>query len=82
MADNGTSPCLRRVEKITGKKIIFYECDLLDGPKLQKIFRQHKIDCVIHFAALKAVGESMQLPLRYYKNNLIGVINLLEVNYS
>ncbi|XP_054278133.1 UDP-glucose 4-epimerase-like isoform X1 [Macrosteles quadrilineatus] len=76
---NGEAPSLKRVEKITGKTITFYQCDLLDRPKLVEIFDKHKIDCVIHFAAMKAVGESMQLPLLYYKNNLIGTINLLEV---
>ncbi|XP_021951737.1 UDP-glucose 4-epimerase isoform X2 [Folsomia candida] len=72
------APALTRVEKITGKPVTFYKADLLDGDRLKKIFTQHKIDWVIHFAALKAVGESMQLPLQYYKNNLIGTINLLE----
>uniref|UniRef100_A0A1B6I0Q5 UDP-glucose 4-epimerase n=1 Tax=Homalodisca liturata TaxID=320908 RepID=A0A1B6I0Q5_9HEMI len=76
---NGEAPSLKRVEKITGKKVTFYQCDLLDRPKLAEIFDNHKIDCVIHFAAMKAVGESMQLPLLYYKNNLVGTINLLEV---
>lgn len=92
----GESLALKRVEQITGKKIIFYKCDLLDKQLINDIFDkviwttsskvylklfyfQHKIDCVIHFAAMKAVGESMQLPLLYYKNNLIGMINLLEV---
>jgi len=75
---DGSAPALKRVEKITGKPVTFYKCDLLDGERLTKIFTQHKVDCVIHFAAMKAVGESMQLPLQYYKNNLIGTINLLE----
>ncbi|XP_065557655.1 UDP-glucose 4-epimerase-like isoform X3 [Artemia franciscana] len=75
----GQAASLKRVEEITGKKITFYQCDLLDKPRLAEIFKKHKIDCVIHFAAMKAVGESMILPLLYYKNNLIGTINLLEV---
>nr|CAD7455638.1 unnamed protein product [Timema tahoe] len=75
----GEAPSLKRVEKITGKTVTFYQCDLLDKPRLNKIFCEHKIDCVIHFAAMKAVGESMQVPLLYYKNNIIGTINLLEV---
>jgi len=78
VTDNGKAPSLARVEKITGKKVTFYECDLLDAPRLNKIFKQHHIDCVIHFAALKAVGESMHIPLQYYKNNIIGTINLIE----
>lgn len=79
---NGEALSLKRVEKITGKKVTFYQCDLLDKPRLEEIFDKHKIDCVIHFAAMKAVGESMQFPLLYYKNNLIGTINLLEVMKS
>jgi UDP-glucose 4-epimerase len=73
------SVALNRVEKITGKKVVFYACDLLDIDKVYKIFAQHTIDSVIHFAAMKAVGESMQFPLIYYKNNMVGMINLLEV---
>ncbi|KAB0804819.1 hypothetical protein PPYR_01789 [Photinus pyralis] len=76
---NGESAALRRVEKITGKTVTFYKCDLLDRTALFDIFEKHKIDCVIHFAAIKAVGESMEYPLLYYKNNLIGMLNLLEV---
>ncbi|XP_069681604.1 UDP-glucose 4-epimerase-like isoform X2 [Periplaneta americana] len=77
--EQGEAPSLKRVENITGKNVTFYKCDLLDKPHLIKIFSEHKIDCVIHFAAMKAVGESMQDPLLYYKNNLVGTINLLEV---
>lgn len=73
------SVALQRVEEITGKSIAFYKCDLLDVARLTEIFEAHKISSVIHFAAMKAVGESMQFPLLYYKNNLIGMINLLEV---
>ncbi|XP_057367809.1 uncharacterized protein LOC130688820 isoform X1 [Daphnia carinata] len=80
--EKGTAPSLERVEKITGKKVTFYQCDLLDYERLDKIFSQHKIDCVIHFAAMKAVGESMEVPLLYYKNNVVGTINLLEVMKS
>lgn len=74
------SVALQRVEQITGKKVAFYKCDLLDVSDLTQIFNNHKIASVIHFAAMKAVGESMQFPLLYYKNNLIGMINLLEVS--
>ncbi|CAG7837991.1 unnamed protein product [Allacma fusca] len=80
--EDGTAPSLKRVEKITGKTITFYKCDMLDGARLTKIFKQHHIDCVIHFASMKAVGESMEIPLMYYKNNLIGTINLLEAMES
>jgi len=135
---DGESAALKRVEQITGKKVTFYNCDLLDREKLETVFNkvyhsltlfyiiymyifhflimiifyyicyncinaseqvkraiitlfrscvlkrvichfQYKIDCVIHFAAIKAVGESMQVPLHYYRNNIIGAINLLEV---
>ncbi|KAK3908685.1 UDP-glucose 4-epimerase [Frankliniella fusca] len=75
----GMPPSLERVQQITGRHITFYVCDLLDKQGLQRIFQEHTIDCVIHFAAIKAVGESMQFPLLYYKNNLIATINLLEV---
>lgn len=73
------SVALNRVEEITGKKVSFYKCDLLNVDDLSGIFEKHRIASVIHFAAMKAVGESMQFPLLYYKNNLIGMINLLEV---
>ncbi|XP_003488377.1 UDP-glucose 4-epimerase-like isoform X2 [Bombus vosnesenskii] len=76
---SGESAALKRVEQITGKKVTFYNCDLIDRDKLETVFKKHKIDCVIHFAAIKAVGESMQIPLHYYRNNIIGAINLLEV---
>ncbi|XP_046434608.1 UDP-glucose 4-epimerase-like [Neodiprion fabricii] len=80
--DSGESSALKRVEKITGKKVTFYNCDLINKEKLEEIFNKQKIDCVIHFAAIKAVGESMQVPLHYYRNNVIGTINLLEVMKS
>lgn len=79
VVDESESAALKRVEQITGKKVTFYNCDLIDKDSLEKVFNKHKIDCVIHFAAIKAVGESMQVPLHYYKNNIIGAINLLEV---
>ncbi|KAK4308937.1 hypothetical protein Pmani_019400 [Petrolisthes manimaculis] len=75
---NSRVGALGRVAEITGKRPIFYQCDLLDGNTVHKIFAKHKIDFVIHFAAMKAVGESMQFPLIYYKNNVIGTINLIE----
>lgn len=78
-SENDQSIALQRVEQITNKTVKFYKCDLLDIKGVEKIFKNHKITSVIHFAAMKAVGESMQFPLLYYKNNLIGMINLLEV---
>lgn len=74
-----SAAALERVEQITGVAVTFYRCDLLDKEEVDAIFRKHRIDSVIHLAAMKAVGESMQFPMLYYKNNLIGMINLLEV---
>lgn len=76
---NSSMEAIKRVEALTGKKISFYETDILDIESLRNIFRNEKIDAVIHFAGLKAVGESCQVPLKYFKNNLSGTINLLEV---
>ncbi len=70
---------LDRIETITGKRPIFIKCDLLDMESLDKVFSEHpEIDSVIHFAGLKAVGESCSLPLLYYHNNLTGTFNLLN----
>ncbi len=70
---------LDRIEKITGVRPEFIKCDLLDKEALDKVFSEHpEIDSVIHFAGLKAVGESCALPLMYYHNNLTGTFNLLE----
>ncbi|KAI4901194.1 hypothetical protein NFI96_026366, partial [Prochilodus magdalenae] len=70
---------LQRIEKFLNTKIEFHELDLLDKPGLEKIFKQHSFYAVMHFAGLKAVGESVEQPLRYYRVNLTGTINLLEV---
>ena len=69
---------MQRVEKITGKKIPFYEMDIRDRAGLKKIFAENSFDCCIHFAGLKAVGESVQKPLEYYDNNIAGTLVLLE----
>ena len=69
---------LRRVEEFTGKKISFHRVDLCNKEALLEVFSRHKVDCVMHFAALKGVGESWQIPLRYYSNNLNGSTTLLE----
>lgn len=76
---NSSCESIKRVEKLTGKKIKFYKDDILDKEALINIFKQEKIDAVIHFAGLKAVGESCRIPLQYFKNNVSGTINLLEV---
>jgi len=75
---NSKEESLRRVQQITGKTITFIKCDLLDKAGLDKVFDEHEPSAVIHFAGLKAVGESVELPLLYYKNNLTGTINLLQ----
>ncbi len=76
---NSSFESLRRVMDITGKTVDFYECDINDADKLDEIFSKHDISSVIHFAGLKAVGESVSIPLRYYENNLTGTFTLLEV---
>lgn len=76
---NASMESIKRVEEITGKSIPSYSVDLLDKPALSDLFNKHKFTSVIHFAGLKAVGESCQLPLLYYKNNVGGTVNLLEV---
>ena len=77
--DNSSAEALNRVEKITGKKVKFYEEDVRNKEALRKIFGENKIEAVIHFAGLKAVGESVKLPVKYYDNNLISTLYLLEV---
>lgn len=75
---NSKIEALKRVEEITGKKAKFYEVDLLDQAGLENVFAKEKIDSVIHFAGLKAVGESVEIPLKYYHNNITGTLNLCE----
>lgn len=76
---NSKKVAVERIEKITGKKIKFYQYDVCDIDKLREIFKKEKIDACIHFAGLKAVGESCQKPLEYYQNNLISTLNLVQV---
>ena len=76
---NSKEESLRRVEELTGKSISFYKVDLLDEAGLDAVFSEHKVDAVIHFAGLKAVGESVEQPLRYYENNLAGTAVLCKV---
>ncbi|MFC1720153.1 UDP-glucose 4-epimerase GalE [Pseudomonadota bacterium] len=75
---NSKSDSLSRVEELTGKDIQFHLADLCNADAIDLLFRQVKIDAVIHFAGLKAVGESVQMPLKYYQNNIGGTANLLE----
>jgi len=75
---NSHSAALKRVKDITGRSVTFYRMDLLDTAALDAVFSKHTIHAVVHFAALKAIGESMALPLDYYKNNVFGAVNLLE----
>lgn len=76
---NSSRTSLERVETITGKKVTFYEADLLNRAALEKIFETEEIDAVIHFAGLKAVGESVSKPLEYYHNNITGTLVLCDV---
>lgn len=75
---NSQPESLNRIKKITGKDFKFYEVDIRDRTGLDKVFSENKIDAVIHFAGLKAVGESCQKPLEYYENNIGGTVTLCE----
>jgi UDP-glucose 4-epimerase len=75
---NSKEAALDRVRRITGKPLDFVKGDLLDRALLDRLFAHHEIDAVMHFAGLKAVGESVEQPLRYYRNNVCGTENLLE----
>ena len=68
-----------KIKQIAGKDFLFYKADLLDKDSMRKIFADNKIRAVIHFAGLKGVGESVEKPIEYYKNNVVGTLNLLEV---
>ena len=76
---NSSPDVLDKIKLITNKEINFYEGDLLDKEIIEKIFKENKIDAVIHFAGLKAVGESVKKPLMYYRNNIDSTINLINV---
>ena len=75
---NSSAKSLERVEQITGKSLDFYQNDVRDRDAMERIFSKHDIDCVIHFAGLKAVGESVEKPLLYYDNNIAGTVTLLQ----
>ena len=76
---NSSFESLKRVQKITGKEVTFYEADIRDVAAMESIFESHNFDAVIHFAAFKAVGESCKLPLKYYENNISGTVSLLKI---
>lgn len=76
---NSCEEALERVKKITGKELTFYQADLLDRKAVEEVFEKEEIESVIHFAGLKAVGESVQKPLEYYYNNITGTLVLCDV---
>lgn len=76
---NSSEVSLERVKEITGKTLTFYQADIVDYDAMNQIFSAEKIDCVIHFAGLKAVGESVSKPLEYYQNNISGTLVLCDV---
>ncbi|MEB2493007.1 UDP-glucose 4-epimerase GalE [Peribacillus frigoritolerans] len=76
---NSNFESLNRVKELTGKDFAFYKCDLLDRDELNTIFENHNFEAVMHFAGLKAVGESVEIPLKYYHNNITGTINLCDL---
>ncbi len=77
---NSREEVIHSIEKITGKSAQFFNIDLCNKSELEKFFSVYKIDATIHFAAFKAVGESVENPLKYYRNNLLSLINLLEIH--
>lgn len=76
---NASEKAIDRIKEITGKNLDFYKVDICDYEALNKVFESNKIDCVIHFAGLKAVGESVAKPLEYYQNNITGTLTLCDV---
>ena len=76
---NAKPEALRRVKELAGRDFPFYECDIRDAEGLRKIFKAHDIEAIIHFAGLKAVGESVSKPLTYYDNNVSGTVVLCQV---
>ena len=79
---NSSEEVIKRIHTITGKQVPFYNIDLCDQAKTEQLFDENTFDAVIHFAGLKAVGESVQKPLEYYRNNLVSTITLLDVMHS
>lgn len=76
---NSKPEALRRTRELAGRDFPFYECDIRDREGLRRIFKAHSIDAVVHFAGLKAVGESVHKPLEYYDNNVGGTVTLCQV---
>lgn len=76
---NSQSESINRVKELTGKEFPFYQYDLLDREAIESLFEKYQFDAVIHFAGLKAVGESVEIPLKYYHNNITGTLILCEV---
>ncbi len=76
---NSSRAVLKRIEELTGVMPKFYETDILDRSGLERVFEENKIDAVIHYAGYKAVGESVEIPLTYYQNNIAGSLNLYEI---
>lgn len=76
---NSKPEVVSTIESLTGKRVVLYEADLLDREAVELVFRENKIDAVIHFAGFKAVGESVKIPLKYYHNNVTGTLILLQV---
>ena len=76
---NSSPDVLDRIEEITGKRVKFYEVDILDEEKLEQVFKENEIESVVHFAGLKAVGESVAKPVEYYHNNITGTLVLLKL---
>jgi UDP-glucose 4-epimerase len=76
---NSKRESIKRIKELTGKEVLFYQVDLLDKEALEVVFSKHHIDAVVHFAGLKAVGESVEVPLHYYQNNITGTLILCEL---
>jgi UDP-glucose 4-epimerase len=76
--DNSSEESLRRVQELTGRSLEFHRVDICDGPALRRVFAGRTFSAVVHFAGLKAVGESCEIPLRYYENNIFGTVELLK----
>lgn len=76
---NAKADVIDRIETITGKRPVFYKLDCKDRDGLRKVFSENQVDAIIHFAAFKAVGESVKKPLQYYRNNLDSAMAMLEV---
>lgn len=79
---NSKESVIDKIKKLSGKDFVFYNADMTDKSAMQNIFDKHEIDCVIHFAGYKAVGESVHIPLSYYHNNIYGTLCLLDVMKS